>query len=249
MRLESGLANVPNLSQGICGVLPEWATAESPKLRDSNPSVVVIPGWDIFVFGRSKKEARIATEFFINAVHVMAGANALGLAALRTPLSAGAPRRAIGTNLSVFRITSPCRDRKLSGSNTGRSKKRSLQRMPAEAEFSRKILLMIGGASGIGREVALLLARKARTSGYRLDQNAEGAKQVRRKQRRSLSPRFVSLHKDLTSQFPGKHHAAAQIAVLQFGGIDGILIHAAIFPVGTGPDGQLTEAQWNKTFS
>ena len=55
----------------------DWATSDSPKLRDSNPSVVIVPGLGLFGFGKSKKEARIATEFFINAVHVMAGATAL----------------------------------------------------------------------------------------------------------------------------------------------------------------------------
>jgi rhamnose utilization protein RhaD (predicted bifunctional aldolase and dehydrogenase) len=55
----------------------KWATPDSPKLRDSNPSVVVVPGLGLFGFGKNKKEARITTEFFINAIHVMAGANAL----------------------------------------------------------------------------------------------------------------------------------------------------------------------------
>ena len=50
---------------------------DSPELRDSNPSVVVIPGLGLFGFGKDKREARITTEFFLNAIHVMAGANAL----------------------------------------------------------------------------------------------------------------------------------------------------------------------------
>src|SRR6202012_5004290 len=54
-----------------------YATQESPKLRDSNPSVVVIPGLGLFGFSKNKKEARITTEFFINGIHVMAGATAL----------------------------------------------------------------------------------------------------------------------------------------------------------------------------
>src|SRR5207253_8375422 len=54
-----------------------FATPDSPKLRDSNPSVVVIPGLGLFGFGKDKREARITTEFFVNAIHVMAGANAL----------------------------------------------------------------------------------------------------------------------------------------------------------------------------
>ena len=49
----------------------------SPALRDTNPSVVVIPGLGVFGFGKDKREARITTEFFINAIHVMAGATAL----------------------------------------------------------------------------------------------------------------------------------------------------------------------------
>jgi rhamnose utilization protein RhaD (predicted bifunctional aldolase and dehydrogenase) len=54
-----------------------FADAQSPKLRDSNPSVVVIPGLGLFGFAKDKREARITTEFFVNAIHVMAGANAL----------------------------------------------------------------------------------------------------------------------------------------------------------------------------
>jgi len=41
------------------------AVADSPRLRDSNPSVVVIPGLGVFGFGKDKREARITTEFFI----------------------------------------------------------------------------------------------------------------------------------------------------------------------------------------
>jgi rhamnose utilization protein RhaD (predicted bifunctional aldolase and dehydrogenase) len=63
-----------------------WATADSPKLRDSNPSVVVVPGLGLFGFGKNKKEARITTEFFINAIHVMAGANALDDGEVSHPL-------------------------------------------------------------------------------------------------------------------------------------------------------------------
>src|SRR5262245_56892224 len=54
-----------------------FAEASSPALRDSNPSVVVIPGLGLFGFGKDKREARITTEFFVNAIHVMQGANAL----------------------------------------------------------------------------------------------------------------------------------------------------------------------------
>jgi rhamnose utilization protein RhaD (predicted bifunctional aldolase and dehydrogenase) len=59
-----------------------WATVDSPRLRDSNPSVVVVPGLGLFGFGKNKKEARITTEFFINAIHVMAGPARRAIAAV-----------------------------------------------------------------------------------------------------------------------------------------------------------------------
>ena len=136
------------------------AQAGSPALRDSNPSVVVIPALGVFGFGKDKREARITTEFFVNAVHVMAGATALeeseatprALPQARRPEQAAAftsfhnyvalPRS------EAFRI------------EYWALEEAKLQRMPAEREFSRKIALVVGGGSGIGREVALLLARR-----------------------------------------------------------------------------------------
>src|ERR1700722_15009938 len=67
------------------------AEPDSPKLRDSNPSVVIIPGVGLFGFGKNKKEARITTEFFINAIHVMAGANALEDGDVQHPLPQARP--------------------------------------------------------------------------------------------------------------------------------------------------------------
>ena len=122
-----------------------------------------------------------------------------------------------------------------------------LQRMPAEAEFSRKILLIVGGGSGIGREVALMLAKK----GAHLvvsDMNADAAKEVAGEVAKLTSSETVS---HVASNLGSAESLAAAIrhTILQFGGIDGIINTAAIFPVGSGPGGQLTEAQWATTFA
>ena len=53
------------------------ATADSPAIRDPNPTVVLVPGVGMFSFGKSKTEARITGEFYVNAIHVMEGATAL----------------------------------------------------------------------------------------------------------------------------------------------------------------------------
>src|SRR5207244_6833489 len=60
-----------------------YAAPDSPKMRDPNPTVVLIPGLGMFSFGKNKSEARITGEFYTNAVHVMEGATALGT--LRQP--------------------------------------------------------------------------------------------------------------------------------------------------------------------
>ena len=62
------------------------AEQSSPKLRDANPSVVLIPGLGLFSFGKNKREARITSEFFINAIHVMEGASALDSGNAHDPL-------------------------------------------------------------------------------------------------------------------------------------------------------------------
>src|SRR6266705_117380 len=54
------------------------AKPDSPAMRDPNPTVVLVPGVGMFSFGKSKAEARITSEFYVNAIHVMEGATALG---------------------------------------------------------------------------------------------------------------------------------------------------------------------------
>src|SRR5581483_9587561 len=143
---------------------------------DCDPSVVIVPGLGLFGFGKNKKEARITSEFFINAIHVMAGANAIEEGEVKGEL----PQARRPEQSSQF---TQCRNYvALPRSEAFRIEywaleEAKLQRMPPEAEFSRKIMLVVGGGSGIGREVALLLARKG-AHVVVADQNAEAAKAV-----------------------------------------------------------------------
>ncbi|HEY7307699.1 MAG TPA: bifunctional rhamnulose-1-phosphate aldolase/short-chain dehydrogenase [Bryobacteraceae bacterium] len=222
----------------------DWAAPDSPPLRDTNPSVAIIPGLGIFGFGKSKKEARIITEFFINAIHVMAGANALES----------------GDSPSFFpQARTPEQSRQFASFHNYVALPRSeafrieywaleeakLQRMPREAEFSRKIAFVIGSGSGIGREVALMLARKG-AHVVVADQNAEAAKSVASEASAlSSSESVVDAAVDIGSA--ESIAKAVRRAILQFGGIDIVINTAAIFPVADS-DGRLTEAQWSKTF-
>jgi rhamnose utilization protein RhaD (predicted bifunctional aldolase and dehydrogenase)/NAD(P)-dependent dehydrogenase (short-subunit alcohol dehydrogenase family) len=223
----------------------DWATPESPKLRDSNPSVVIIPGLGIFGFAKNKKEARITTEFFINAIHVMAGANALDEGDASHPYPQ-ARRPENSKEFASYKNYVALPRSEAFRIEYWALEEAKLQRMPAEAEFSRKILLVVGGGSGIGREVALLLARKG-AHVVVADMNELAAADVA-KEAATLASSDVVKHVRLDLGTPESIQAAARYTILQFGGIDGIVNTAAIFPVGTGPKGQLSEAQWGTTF-
>ena len=221
-----------------------YATADSPKLRDSNPSVVIIPGVGLFGFGKNKKEARITTEFFINAIHVMAGANALedGQAPNRLPQARTGEQSKEFTEFhnyvalprpEAFRIEYWVLE------------EAKLQRMPAEAEFSRKIFLIVGGASGVGRETAFMLAKKGAHIVV-ADFDVEGAERVAAEAGALGSPEFTA-HTAVDLGSSESLAEAIRFTVLGFGGIDGIVNTAAIYPV-PGTDGELSDALWAKTF-
>jgi rhamnose utilization protein RhaD (predicted bifunctional aldolase and dehydrogenase)/NAD(P)-dependent dehydrogenase (short-subunit alcohol dehydrogenase family) len=221
-----------------------WANADSPKLRDSNPSVVVVPGLGLFGFGKNKKEARITTEFFINAIHVMAGANALEDGEVSHPLPQ-ARNAAQSQQFTQFHNYVALPRSEAFRIEYWALEEAKLQRMPAEAEFSRKIALIIGGASGIGREVALLLARKG-AHVVVADFDQQGVKKVADEVGAIASPEFVA-HAPADLSSSASLAEAANLTVSQFGGLDIIVNTAAIYPVPAS-DGELSDAQWAKTF-
>lgn len=220
------------------------AVADSPKLRDTNPSVVIVPGLGLFGFGKNKKEARITTEFFINAIHVMAGANALEDGPLPYPL----PQAKTAEQSKEF--TQFHNYVALPRSEAFRIEywaleEAKLQRMPPEAEFSRKIVLVIGGASGIGREAALLLARKGAHIVV-ADFDEVGAQKVA-DEAGGLSSRDQVALTQVNLGSAQSLSEAIKFTIAQFGGIDGIVNTAAIYPVPPS-NGELSEMQWGNAF-
>ncbi len=220
------------------------ANPDSPRLRDSNPSVVIVPGLGLFGFGKNKKEARITTEFFINAIHVMAGANALEDGEVPHPLPQ-AKHAEKSEQFTQFHNYVALPRSEAFRIEYWALEEAKLQRMPTEAEFSRKIALIIGGASGIGREAALLLARKGAHIVV-ADFDQQGARKVADEIAAVSSSEFVAhTRADLSSS--ASLAETANFVISQFGGLDIIVNTAAIYPV-PGADGELSDAQWAQTF-
>ena len=206
--------------------------------------MVIVPGLGLFGFGKNKKEARITTEFFINAIHVMAGANALedGEASHPLPQARHAEQSQQFTQFHNYVALPRSEAFRIEYWALEEAK---LQRMPAEAEFSRKIALVIGGASGIGREVALLLARKG-AHVVVADFDQQGARKVSEEAGTISSPEFVA-HTRVDLSSAASLADAANFTISQFGGIDIVVNTAAIYPVPAA-DGELSDAQWAQTF-
>ena len=220
------------------------ANPDSPRLRDSNPSVVIVPGLGLFGFGKNKKEARITTEFFINAIHVMAGANALEDGEVPHPLPQ-AKHAEKSEQFTQFHNYVALPRSEAFHIEYWALEEAKLRRMPTEAEFSRKIALIIGGASGIGREAALLLAGKG-AHVVVADFDQQGARKVADEIAAVSSSEFVAhTRADLSSS--ASLAETANFVISQFGGLDIIVNTAAIYPV-PGADGELSDAQWAQTF-
>ena len=109
---------------------------------------------------KDKREARITTEFFVNAIHVMAGATALEDDRHPSTTLPQARRPEQAREFTSFHNYVALPRAEAFGIEYWALEEAKLQRMPAEREFSRTIALVVGGGSGIGREVALELARR-----------------------------------------------------------------------------------------
>jgi rhamnose utilization protein RhaD (predicted bifunctional aldolase and dehydrogenase)/NAD(P)-dependent dehydrogenase (short-subunit alcohol dehydrogenase family) len=218
------------------------AEADSPAMRDDNPSIVLVPGLGMFSFGKSKPESRITGEFYTNAIHVMEGASAMGEGAPPKELpQAGpaAPTSAFGVHtnyvalpaLEAFRI------------EYWKLEEAKIRRQPAEKQLSRQIAVIVGGGSGIGREVALLAAERG-AHVVVADRDAAGAEAVAAEVK-AIAGKELAISTSVDIRNRETIREAIAKAVGAFGGVDILINTAAIFPAS--PDGVITDAQWALT--
>ena len=223
-----------------------FATPQSPGLRDPNPSIVLVAGVGMFAFGANRKEAGYAAEFYRNAIRVMAGATALGGGRTAPgPLSQPKnPDYAAGFTSVNNYVALPGRE--AFNIEYWALEEAKLQRMPPPKELSRRVCVIVGGGSGIGRAVAL----KAAGLGAHLliaDVNGAAASEAAGQAVRvGGAETAAACAVDITSR--ESIRAMLAEAVRRFGGFDIIVNTAAIFP---SPDsaGRITDAQWHSTLT
>ena len=218
------------------------ARKDSPAMRSSDPTVVLIPGIGMFSFGKSKTEARITGEFYINAIHVMEGATALGEGREVNPLpqaGAAAATDAFCTYSNYVALPAV----EAFGIEYWQLEEAKIRRQPAEKELSRRVALIVGGASGIGR-AATELAAQLGAHIVVADRDEKGAQEtVELAQKIGGKEALTGTAIDISDRNAVRQGIRAAVAA--FGGIDIVINTAAIFP--TSSDGQIRDEQWTKT--
>lgn len=112
----------------------KYREKDSPAMRGADPLIVLVPGVGMFSFGADKKTARVASEFYMNAINVMRGAEAV----------------------STYR---PISEREKFRIEYWSLEEAKLQRLPKPSSHATKVAFVTGAASGIGKAIAQRLAR------------------------------------------------------------------------------------------
>jgi rhamnose utilization protein RhaD (predicted bifunctional aldolase and dehydrogenase)/NAD(P)-dependent dehydrogenase (short-subunit alcohol dehydrogenase family) len=218
------------------------ALKDSPAIRDASPTVVLVPGVGMFSFGKNKTEARITGEFYINAIGVMQGAGALGAGVKCTDIPQAGPA-ASADQFSMYENYVALPPSEAFRIEYWKLEEAKIRRQPPEKELSRRVALIVGGGSGIGREVALLAAERG-AHVMIADRDVKGAEAVAEETKAIAGTEAVGWTSiDIRDRKAIK--AALEATVKQFGGIDILINTAALFP--SSPDGVITDAQWGLT--
>ena len=206
--------------------------ANSPAMRDPNPTVVLIPGVGMIAWGKDKSESRVTAEFYNCAVEVMRGAEAID-------------RYIALPQQEAFDI------------EYWLLEEAKLKRMPAEKELARQVIVVIGAGSGIGKETAHRLVREGAHI-VTVDLNEAAAQSTARE----ITDKYgvgigvagsgvsncgpaIGFAANITDR-PSIRRMLDQVA-LAYGGFDSICVTAGIF-VASDTTGHIPDDKWALTF-
>lgn len=176
----------------------KYAGPDSPPMRGADPAIVLVPGVGMFSFGKDKQTARVAGEFYVNAINVMRGAEAIS-------------RYAPIDESEKFRI------------EYWALEEAKLARMPKPKALASRVALVTGAGSGIGKAIAHRLAAEGACVVV-ADLNADNAAAVASEI--GTTDAAVAVPVDVSSE--EQIAAAFTAAVLAFGGVDLVVNNAGL---------------------
>ncbi len=206
---------------------------DSPAMRDANPTVILIPGLGMIAWGKDKSESRVTAEFYGCAIEVMRGAEAID-------------RYTSLPQQEAFDI------------EYWLLEEAKLRRMPPEQELARKVIVVVGAGSGIGRETALRISREG-AHVVCVDLNLDNAKETAKAITTKLGTGIGVAGTGLSNCGPALALSAnitdrASIrrmldeVALAYGGFDSICVTAGIF-VPSDTSGRIPDDKWALTFA
>jgi rhamnulose-1-phosphate aldolase/alcohol dehydrogenase len=170
----------------------------TPPMRGADPAIVLVPGVGMFSYGRDKQTARVAGEYYVNAINAMRGAQAVSTYA---PID----------EAEKFRI------------EYWALEEAKLRRMPAPRALATRVAFVTGAGSGIGRAIAQRLAAEGACV-VLADRDAEAAARVA--EEIGSADAVVAVAVDVTDEAAVR--AALDAAVLAFGGVDLVVNNAGL---------------------
>lgn len=204
----------------------------SPAMRDSNPTVVLIPGIGIVAFGKNKSESRVTAEFYNCAISVMRGAEAIDE-------YIGLPQKE-AFDIEYWAL-----------------EEAKLQRMPPECEYARRVVLVVGAGSGIGKEMAHLMIDQG-AHVVCADLNSEAAEQTAAELIAKVGKGIgvagtgvsgcgnaIGVACDVTDRVSIK--AMLDKVIYAYGGLDHVAVTAGVF-VPPDRTGHIPDEKWGLTF-
>jgi rhamnulose-1-phosphate aldolase/alcohol dehydrogenase len=174
--------------------------ADSPAMRNPNPSVVIVPGVGLVSFGKNKHEATITGRFYRNAIEVMRGAETVSKYVALPEQEA--------FDIEYWQL-----------------EEAKLRRQPPEKDLSRQVAVITGGAQGIGKATALKMAANGAHIAL-LDINEERLEEARAEVQAvsGIAGAVIGVPCDVTESVSLK--AAFEAAILAFGGVDLLVVNA-----------------------
>ncbi len=176
----------------------KYATKDSPAIRGADPLIILVPGVGMFSYGKDKQTARVAGEFYVNAINVMRGAEAIST---YSPIPESEK-----FNIEYWEL-----------------EEAKLRRLPKPKPLQGRIALVTGGGSGIGKATAIRLSIEGACV-VLADRDLNSAERVALEL--GGPDKAIAVEVDVTDE--DQVAAAIDAGVLAFGGLDLVVNNAGL---------------------